>query len=250
MQQPTLSVITVCYNARDALRRTLVSVLAQTYPHIEYIVIDGASTDGTAALIKEWAGCIDQVVSEPDDGIYDAMNKGLKRASGTYLCFLNAGDTFPSSLTVAKALDGIDTDLPGVIYGQTNIVDADGIFLHPRHHTAPAQLTYDSFRRGMLVCHQSFYVRRDLAPLYDTRYRYSADYDWCLRVLRTSPANHYTGTVLTNYLSEGVTTQNRWPSLRERFRIMVRHYGFFGAVGAHIGILFRRLFKKRTAERL
>ncbi len=242
MQQPTLTVITVCRNAYIQLRRTIESVVAQTYPHIEYIIIDGASTDDTPTLLKEWAPSIHQAISEPDRGIYDAMNKGIGLATGTYLCFLNAGDTFPSSTTVANALAPIDGHrLPGVIYGQTNIVDADGQYLHPRHHTAPKILTYDSFAQGMLVCHQSFYARKDLVPLYDTRYKYSADYDWCLKILKASTDNHYTGIPLTNYLSEGVTTRNRLPSLCERLQIMIRHYGLLPAISFHLKIAFKRI---------
>lgn len=243
MEHPTLSVITVCYNAHDELKKTIQSVATQTYPHIEYIVIDGASTDGTVELLREWADRIDHLVSEPDHGIYDAMNKGLALATGTYLCFLNAGDTFHTPTTVAEALEQVGTPLPGVIYGETNIVDAEGRYLRPRHHTAPEQLTYDSFRQGMLVCHQSFYARRDLAPRYDTRYRYSADYDWCLKILAQSTDNHYTHTVLTDYLSEGATTRHRYASLLERFRIMIRHYGLLGALTAHLRILLSRFNK-------
>src|SRR4051812_1110497 len=98
---PVLSVITVVYNNVSHIERTLLSVLDQTYPHIEYIVIDGASTDGTLVIIEKYKDRIAKLISEPDKGIYDAMNKGLAIATGDYVLFMNSGDEIYARETVA-----------------------------------------------------------------------------------------------------------------------------------------------------
>ena len=119
-----------------------------------------------------------QVTSEPDNGIYDAMNKGLRSLDGDYVCFLNAGDFLPASDTVSRIVEKIDqSQLPAVLYGDTDIVDGEGRFLCHRRLAPPEHLTWKSFRQGMLVCHQAFYARTDfaIATPYDTQYRYSAD---------------------------------------------------------------------------
>lgn len=246
-----ISVITVTYNAATLLERTIQSVKREkeTLQGIQYIVIDGASTDHTPEVIERYRDTIDLLISEPDDGIYDAMNKGLHVAEGMYLCFLNAGDTFHTSGQLATIfeelrLSKVPPEWPGVIYGQTDIVDAEGLFLYERTPRAPEQLTPKSFLGGMTVCHQSFYPLRSLAEDYDDRhYRYSADYDWCLKILIKSSRNYYTHRTLTDYLSEGATTRHRIDSLRERLRIMRKHFGTLPTLGMHVFFLLRLPFK-------
>lgn len=246
--KPLFSIITVTYNAARTLPRTLGSVGEQTCRLFEHIIIDGGSTDGTLALIEaDVAGSPGRiVVSEPDHGLYDAMNKGMGLASGDYLIFLNAGDRFASAGTLQLIADKImANDYPGVVYGQTDLVDDTGHRIGPRHLTAPPTLSYADFARGMLVCHQAFVVLRRIAPPYSLRYRFSADYDWCIKCLQHSRSNVYAGTVLIHYLAEGLTTANHRASLRERFRIMCRYYGLFPTLVRHIGFFFRhRKFKK------
>ena len=243
----TLSVITICYNDAAHLERTLRSVAEQkkSYPAIEYIVVDGASTDDTPAILQRHAGEIDRLISEPDSGVYDAMNKGLRAATGDYLCFLNSGDAFHAPGQIGEIFSPLASAgaLPGVIYGQTNLVDEAGAFLRLRAPKAPKNLSYQSFLRGMCVCHQSFYARRDLAEEYDDRFRLSGDFDWCLAILHRSSYNLCTGRVLTDYLSEGLTTRNRLPSLKERLRIMIERYGLLPALFAHLCFLLRLPFK-------
>lgn len=155
---PKFSIITVTYNAEAVLEDTIQSVIAQTYHHIEYIVIDGASKDNTLAILKKYERRITKLVSEPDKGLYDAMNKGIALATGDYLCFLNAGDSFHEDNTLQQILHSMRncTQLPDVLYGQTAIVDAKRHFLRMRRLSAPEPLTWKSFRHGMLVCHQAF----------------------------------------------------------------------------------------------
>lgn len=244
LERVLLSIITVCYNADQALVRTMDSVAEQTFRNFEYIIIDGASEDGTLQIIHERRAEVDQWISEPDTGIYNAMNKGIKMAKGEYLCFMNAGDCFHAPSTLSDLFASIGSQRPDVLYGQTNLVDNVGNYLRPRRLSAPKKLTKRSFLRGMLVCHQSFYPKRDLAPMYDESYRYSSDYDWCLNILGRSRSNYYSGLVLTDYLSEGMTTQHRRASLVERFKIMRKHFGIMPTLFAHFYITFRLIFHR------
>ena len=240
------TVVTITYNAEAVLQRTLDSVLCQTYKDVEHLIIDGASTDRTLALAEAYKRQSDSseenrhqviIASKPDHGIYDAMNKGLTQASGDYIIYMNAGDSFPAADTLEQVvrrcrLNELPTaELPGVLYGNTDIVDGEGRYLRPRRLQPPERLTWRSFRHGMLVCHQAFYARTNIAKnlLFDTRYRFSADVDWCIRVMREServglPLSNI-GIVVANYMEEGVTTKNHKASLCERYLVMQRHYG-------------------------
>ena len=241
-----ISIITVTYNAEATIERTLESVAMQTYPDIEHLVIDGASKDRTVEIARRYPHAI--VVSEPDKGLYDAMNKGLKRVTGDYLCFLNAGDKLHSKDTLAHLIELVSNGSPvGVLYGDTHIVDAQGNYLRSRRLTPPEHLTWRSFKAGMLVCHQAFYINRQIAQPYDLTYRFSADFDWCIRCMKEGEKrgmkNLYLREPLADYLSEGMTTANQKASLKERFRIMAKHYGLCTTIIQHIWFIFRAIIK-------
>ncbi|MCH5174827.1 MAG: glycosyltransferase [Prevotellaceae bacterium] len=248
-----ISIVTVTYNAESTIRRTMESVASQTYSDTEHIIIDGASKDRTVDIAKEYNATI---LSEPDRGLYDAMNKAFNLVTGDYICFLNAGDTLHSPFTLAHIAQAVSSatastadpnSFPAVIYGDTDIVDSDGNFLRPRHLTPPDNLTWRSFQQGMLVCHQAFYVNRRIAQSYDTSYRFSADFDWCIRCMKEGEKkgmhNIYIKEPLADYLSEGMTTANHKASLLERFRIMCRHYGLLSTIANHIYFVFRAIFR-------
>lgn len=241
MQPPKFSIITITYNASQWLERTILSVLSQSYPAIEYIIIDGASTDGTVDIIRQYASGIATWVSEPDKGLYDAMNKGLKRATGDYVWFINAGDTLYTADTVQKIAASLkkDVSLPDILYGQTMIVDAEGRQRGRRRLKAPERLTWKSFRMGMLVCHQSFIAKRELAPLYNTEYRLVADYDWCIRCMQKARTIRNTQLVLSNFLEDGLSSVQRKASLKERYRVMCRYYGTLVTGALHIWFALR-----------
>ena len=241
---PKFSIITVTYNAEAVLEDTIQSVISQTYHHVEYIIIDGASKDKTLSIADRYKEHIAQVVSEPDKGLYDAMNKGIRLATGDYLCFLNAGDSFHEDDTLQQMVHTLTgNQLPDVLYGETALVDKEGHFIRMRRLSAPETLTWKSFKQGMLVCHQAFMVRRELAPEFDTRYRLSADYDWCVRCIRaTTPGRcENLRCVTIHYLDGGLTRRHKFESLRERFSIMSEHYGFFPTATRHVGFLFRAI---------
>lgn len=221
------------------------SVASQSCKLYEHIIVDGASTDATVELARRDATERTTIVSEPDRGLYDAMNKGLGLAKGDYVIFLNSGDAFATDTTLELIADTIvDNDYPGIVYGQTRLVDNLRKHVGMRHLTAPEVLTVESFADGMVVCHQAFIVLRKLVDNYDLRYRFSADYEWCIRCLQRSKRNVYIPEVIIDYLNEGVTTRNHFASLRERFRIMCHYYGVAPTVWRHIGFFIRNLKRK------
>ncbi len=259
------SIVTITYNAATVLTRTTDSVLAQTYPNVEHIIVDGASNDGTADMATDYKRRSDastnghevRVISEPDKGLYDAMNKGLALATGDYVCFLNAGDFFPDGSTLStihanarlaerqEAGEG----LPAVLYGDTDWVDNDGRYISRRRLTPPETLTWRSFMKGMLVCHQAFYARTDIARRtpYDLRYHFSADVDWCIRIMKEArrmglPLVNVHATV-ADYQREGQSTENHRASLLERFDIMKRHYGLPATLAMHAWFVIRAVLK-------
>lgn len=242
---PKFSIITVTYNAGAVLEDTIQSVITQTYRNVEYIIVDGGSKDHTLDIINRYREHIHTLVSEPDKGLYDAMNKGIRLATGDYLCFLNAGDELHEDDTLQLMVHSITgTELPDVLYGETAIVDEEGHFLRMRRLSAPEDLNWKSFKDGMLVCHQAFFPRRGLAEPYDLRYRFSADFDWCIRIMKKSHTLHNTHLTLIDYLNEGMTTRNHRASLHERFRIMCRHYGYLSTLARHAWFALRLLLKK------
>lgn len=239
-----LSVITVTYNAEKTLERTLKSVSGQTYPYVEHIVVDGKSEDYTVSLIQKYGNPALKWTSEPDKGLYDAMNKAVTMATGDYLCFLNAGDTFYTDDTVERMMNSFEAaSPPDIIYGETAIVDDSGKFLFMRRLSVPETLSWKSFKQGMVVCHQAFIVKKTIFEPYSLDYRFSADVDWCIRMMKKSRRIHNTHLTLINYLNEGVTTANRKASLKERYRIMVKHYGQVSTFLHHLWFAFRAVLK-------
>lgn len=239
--QPRISIITICYNAASTITRTLRSVSAQTYPNIQYLIIDGASKDNTLELVRELAPEA-EIYSERDKGIYDAMNKGLDRATGDYVWYVNAGDALASPTTVEDLVQATCTgdSLPDVLYGDTRLIDTEDHDLGLRRLRPPHQLDWRSFRSGMLVCHQAFVAKRSISPHYDLRYRFSADVDWCIRVLKEAKTTAFYPEPIALYLNEGTTTANHRASLIERFHVMRHHYGLVTTVLQHLRFLVDR----------
>lgn len=241
----TFSIITVTYNAVKVLDSTVLSILSQTYTGIEYIIIDGNSSDGTQELIKKYKSNISHYVSEPDNGLYDAMNKGLRMATGDYVWFVNAGDLIKTTDTVEKiAWLCNENHLPDIIYGETDLIDSDGNIFAERRLKAPGYLTWKSFRMGMLVSHQAFIVKRNIASEYDLKYRFSADFDWCIRCMKQAHTIENSRLRLVNYQYEGTTTANRKTSLKERYEIMCKYYGTLPTQVRHLWFAFRFYWAK------
>jgi len=230
---PKISIITISFNAEKEIENTIKSVVNQEYSNIEYIIIDGKSSDGTTAIIKKYESKISRWSSEPDGGLYDAMNKGIKKATGDYIIFMNAGDIFYESETLSKIFDN-KNELQDIYYGETIIVDENNNELGLRRLSAPAELNWKSFKRGMRVSHQAFIAKMDLVELYDLQYKFSADFDWCIKIMKKSSKIKNTNLIICRYLDGGLTKHNLVPSLKERFKIMRKFYGLFSTLINHI----------------
>ena len=248
------TIITCTYDASKYIDRTLESVRGQSYPHIEHFIIDGVSKDDTVKKAQTYAYDSHYPVivkSEPDKGLYDAMNKGIQLAKGNYIIFLNAGDVFYEEDTLTNIAEQLkDKPLPGVIYGDTDIVDDNGNFIRKRRLAPPEKLSWKSFKQGMLVCHQSFYARTDIAKQvpYNLIYKYSADVDWCIRIMKEAEKQGLelwnTHKTLCSYLEGGMTEKSHRASLKERFMVMSDHYGMLTTILQHLWFVVRAIIKR------
>jgi glycosyltransferase involved in cell wall biosynthesis len=231
-----LSVITIVYNNAKHIERTLLSVLDQTYPNIEYIVIDGASIDGTLDILKRYETRITKLLSEKDDGIYDAMNKGLTIATGDYVLFMNSGDEIYAPDTVANVFASADD--ADIYYGETEMIDESLQSLGQRRHKAQKQFTWKDFKYGMSISHQAIYIRRPLTEPFDRQYELSADIDWIIRAAKKAKKIVNVNRYVAKYMVGGMSKAKHRQSLLERFNIMKRYYGLIPTVFNHVVIAF------------
>jgi glycosyltransferase involved in cell wall biosynthesis len=252
--KPIFSIITVVYNGESLIDLTMQSVLNQSFTQYEYIIIDGLSRDKTVDIIKKYLESYPlsiQWISEKDNGLYDAMNKGLRMAKGEFILFLNAGDTLFSSEVLAKmaAQIGPKTD---VLYGETMLVDASRKRIGTRTEMTvqklPEKLTWQSLNRGMVVCHQAFLPARKLAPQYMPN-NLAADIDWVIKCLQKADNVLNTHMIVSEYLVGGVSKQRHKQSLKDRYDVLKTHYGFLPNLKNHLIILGRafgfKLFHKK-----
>lgn len=224
MPEPVLSVITIVYNNVRDIERTLLSVLNQSYTNIEYIVVDGASSDGTIDILKKYEYRLSKLIIEKDKGIYDAMNKGLALASGDYVLFMNSGDEIYATDTVAKVFaTAADAD---IYYGETEMYNEQWQSLGRRRHRAPEHFSWKSFRLGMSVSHQAIYIRRSLTAPYDLQYQLSSDIDWVIKAAKKARKIVRVQGYVAKYLVGGMSKKRHQQSLKERFQIFSKHYGF------------------------
>lgn len=204
---PLISVVTVIYNAKDSLEGTISSVIEQTYPRVEYIIIDGGSHDGTVELLREYANRVDYWVSEPDRGIYDAMNKGIAAANGEWILFINAGDEFYSPHTL-ELLSRDLSESADVVYGDVEIRYED-----TRVVKRSGRIT--NLWRGMQFCHQSSAVRRELlvATPFNIDNPIAADLEWFIRAYDSGrPYRYHTG-IMSTVSAGGVSDANQLRSV-------------------------------------
>jgi glycosyltransferase involved in cell wall biosynthesis len=267
------TVVTVTYQPGALLEPTMESVRAQEGVRMDYVVVDGASTDGTVDRLRNFAqkvlgeesgggrpgaGFSVRWISEPDNGLYDAMNKGLAMAEGDYVLFLNAGDT----LAHPRVLADLWAEAPGkaLYYGHAMVVESmGGRELGLRRPLPPSHLNWRSLRFGMVVSHQAFVVRRELALPYDLQYKICADIDWMIRCLKTlTPSGvdtsgggvYFIDKVMVQFLDGGLSSQRRKAAWKERYRILSHHYGAGHNLLNHAWIILRyvlRLFIPKFA---
>ena len=251
---PLISIITVVFNAKNDLEKTIKSIQKQSFKDFEYIVVDGGSKDGTLDIINQYNQHITTWISEPDRGLYDAMNKGILLSKGKFLWFINAGDEIYEATTLENlfAIDGFSSD---IYYGETALIDENGNILGTRSKMStrklPEKLNWKSLQRGMVVQHQSFIVSKEKSVLYNLNYKVSADIDWVIICLKNSTKITHANLILSKFLTTmtlgipggGFSSKNHTLALKERFEIFNIHYGIFANVFNHLFILLRAIVK-------
>lgn len=217
-----LSIITVCYNCESEIRKTLDSVSNQIDNNFEYIIVDGKSADKTLDIVNEYKNIIDNmiVISEEDQGIYDAMNKGVRSASGEYILFLNGGDVFYNADVTSKIMNLLQRDYD-VIYG--NIVTDGKIIRYDNYNL------FDLIYLGRTICHQAIFAKRDLllrVP-FDTEYMICADRDWLIKMFKMNKKIYYANDlVVAVYDTTGISSTS--PLLwEEKLEIIKKHGTWF-----------------------
>lgn len=260
-QRPLISFITVTYQAMSVLEPTLDRFLDQTTGGFECLIIDGGSNDGTLDIMTTYAprfaekGIDLRWISEPDHGLYDAMNKGMAMAKGHYIWFMNAGDRLAGNDTVQQVHQSIQTannnrtalpadELPDFIHGETLVVDQHYNKLGFRRLKAPKDLQWKHFKWGMLVCHQAMLIKQEMATPFNLHYKYSSDYDWAIRCLKTSKKTLKIDQVVCEFMDGGLTKKKMKASLKERYRIMVYHYGWLSTSLLHLWFVVRAAWFK------
>jgi len=231
---PKLSVITIVYNNVKDIERTMLSVLGQHYKNIEYIIIDGASKDGTTDIIFRYKAQLSQFISEPDKGIYDAMNKGLALATGDYVLFMNSGDEIFAPETVSQVF--ASADAADIYYGETEMFNDQWESLGQRRHHAPENFNWESFRFGMSISHQAIYIKKDITEPFDLQYKYSSDIDWIIKAAKNASSIVNTHLYVAKYLVGGISKKKHLASLKERFRIFTKYYGLIPNLINHVVI--------------
>ncbi len=221
-----ITIVTVTYNCESEVEATIQSVLSQDYPNIEYIVVDGASKDGTVEIINRYRDRITKIISEPDKGLYEAMNKALMIATGTWCNFLNAGDKYTDNHTVSAMIEGLrDDKKKKVLYGNTEYIHQDGH--RTMHKTAPIERLKWTISRYQPYTHQAvFYnIERKEDCIYDLRYRIAADYDVACRYWRRYGIEAYCLvpiTVCSYKAYDGVSSNPKNINIMQKERLLIK----------------------------
>ena len=210
-ENPKISVVTVCYNAVDTIEKTILSVINQTYQNIEYIIIDGASTDGTVDIINKYRDKIGYFVSEPDKGIYNAMNKGIKVATGEWINFMNAGDAFFSNSVVTEVVKNIEKGSI-IIYGDTMVHYSEGKKLYK-------PIPLDNIEKKMFFNHQSSFANTACMKnyLFDESYKLCADYKFHYDIYKKGMKFQYVQVVIANYDGQNGASSTHYPLLLKEY---------------------------------
>ena len=208
-----VSIITAVYNNKEMIEKALLSVQSQNYPNIEHIVIDGASTDGTLDIINQYSSEISNIISEPDKGIYDALNKGIKNATGDIICFLHADDFFADKNVISDVVAKFEECKTDSVYGNLEYVSKNDISNIVRVWNS-GSFSLKKLHNGWMPPHPAFFVKKEVYDKYgffDDSFRIAADYDFILRVLgkyKISISISYLPKVLYKMRVGGVSNRN------------------------------------------
>lgn len=196
-----ITIITVCYNARDVIENTIKSVIKQSYQNIEYIIIDGGSIDGTKEIIEKYKNIFPIIfISEKDDGIYDAMNKGIKLSSGEWLNFMNAGDVFLNTESISEVLPWLKSDFD-IVYGSTEIRYKDFKTIKKGPNPNKLWLGY--------VPHQSAFIKSLIMKkyLYNENNKIAGDLEFFLNVYYNGGKIKKINQIISSFAKDGITEQ-------------------------------------------
>lgn len=244
-----ISIITVTFNCVDSIAKTIESLKEQTFNRYEHIIVDGASKDGTTECIKEYiaSGYCVTFVSEPDQGIYDAMNKGIGMASGKYLFFLNAGDSFCDKYVLQKFWEYEENNRVDVFYGDTieiNIEDGE----NDRYRSYPEKLSNCYFLKRNGLCHQTIFAKKECFTESNFNwqsYPITADKEWVIRLWRNGKVFLHMDFPVCFYDRTGISSnkQNAMLIREETDRIIFENFGIFGKFVTIVRNFKSRLFK-------
>lgn len=243
---PLVNVITVAYNAKNDLEKTIASVIRQDYPKINYIIVDGGSTDGTTEMIEKYKDKIHLYISEKDEGIYDAMNKGISKVRRGYLNFLNAGDEFISTAVISDIFKNIG-DKYDLVYGKIIVGEVtDGKLQNhqeTRNFTKSELLSHNT----AVLCHQAMFLKKEKAPMYDTSYKIKGDLDWYFEIIDKNPDLSYfrSNVTVTNYKGGGISEKKYFLDVYETSKLIIKRFGMasFFKYGYH-RLVAKRIFNE------
>ncbi len=230
MTKPLISLITVVFNGEQLLEDTLRSAVNQSYNNIELVIVDGASTDRTIEVAKQFQAHIGTLISEKDKGIYDAMNKGIKASKGDWVYFLNAGDSF------------YDDQVLEDVFTMNNFTNVELIYAKIQTKNEPSgidyisgeQISFSDFYAKYPICHQATFTRKsafDKIGLYDIQYRLVADTEWFVRFFKSQPIKAlFVDRLIAFYDIQGTTYHKRMQGYKEYLNFGNKHFPFFISV--------------------
>lgn len=221
--KPLITVITVVFNEVGSIEKTMLSVLNQTYDNVEYIIVDGGSTDGTLDIIRQYDHAIDYWVSEKDAGIYDAMNKGIQLALGAWVNFMNSGDLFYTNLTLERIVFHFRKKF-SIVYGDVKAFSK-------RHHFNEMKISRPVTAKNLImklpICHQATFFSIKAfkeVGLYETKYKICGDHDWLLKALIAGHHAKYVHQCIALNNKDGVSSVSLFKLQRERLNIALLHF--------------------------
>ena len=227
--KPLITIVTVVFNGEQFLEETIQSVINQTYDNVEYIIIDGGSTDGTVDIVKKYEDRIDYWVSEKDTGIYDAMNKGIKVSTGTWVNFMNAGDKFVN-LNVLKNINFNLYNKYVLIYG--NKIQENKIIYPMKIHKLELG--------EIMACHQSMFFNKAILKNeleYQIKYKIYGDYELVNRIyIKFKYLIKYIDLEIAIFQGGGISSKTSWQKRKDKFIALYEHYGILGLLK---GIVYR-----------
>lgn len=240
-----VSIITICYNNEKDIRSTLESVINQSYKNIEYIVVDGVSKDNTVAIINEYKNNIAKFVTEKDNGIYDAINKGIKLATGDIVGLIHAGDRLFDNLVIEKIVSHFTINNIDISYGHSHLVDEEDKCVRINKS---AEFNKASIRRGWMPSHQSIYIKRELlfkSGLYNLELHPDSDYEFFLRYFYFSNFKiKLLDAVIVKFALGGTSTKNYSSRLSKESKQRVHKSWLINNSQPPIGIFYFKIIRK------